>query len=503
MAKKDKKISTECLKSFKLEDQFPWEWTTEAFSDIIEKTYNLFDIDRRYYKFDCIGRKMRNLLMYTDNMKFFDIRHIIEFCSNTAITQYVIHDEAFVMLIYLRFKNDNLEELRNILVGLTIFSFVPAYIFKLWTLNQLPEDHRKVFDKCKEIMLSKGVYPKHHETSNEIKVLTFLEMFYGDIPIHDSDESVADELNQLFPNYREEMMNYYIDLLPNNMKTGFKFIQSIDELTVLLYKAMKCIKNKEDADELIKLIEEGIKNNDLMYERMSLLGHIIRDSYDIFEEVKDEACKKYPDIAEYIRSSASLTFLNVLGKIERMKRSMKYNVKGDLYDEMDNSDVAFKSSAFTTSAFSRYEGGSAPVTYSIDGLLDSLMEDYPGLEYDDIMNNIKLTLRHEMGHVIAHILKIRQSSSDYIFPASALSNKIKAKEIERRENDPEIKKLNHTVWYYSYLPEERKANALMGLTIEDMIRGNFEEITPEIKEQIASIDFHKIEVEEQRMLLEL
>ena len=47
------------------------------------------------------------------------------------------------------------------------------------------------------------------------------------------------------------------------------------------------------------------------------------------------------------------------------------------------------------------------------------------------------------------------------------------------------------------------ANALMGLTVEDMMRGNFEEITPEIKEQIASIDFHKIEVEEQRMLLEL
>lgn len=499
---KNKKISTECLKSFKLENQFPWEWATDAFSDIVEKTYNLFDIDRRYYKIDCVGRKMRNLLMYTDNMKFFDIRHIIEFCSNTAITQYVVHDEAFTMLIYLTFKNDNPEELRNILIGLTVFSFVPIYIFKLWTLNQLPEDHRKVFDKCKEMMLSKGVYPQHHESSDEIKVLTFLEMFYGDIPIHDSEESVADELNKLFPNYREEMINYYIDLLPNNMKTGFEFIQSIDKLTVMLYKATRCIKTKEDANELLKLVE-SIKNNDLMYERMSLLGHIIHDSYDVFEEVKDEACKKYPDIAEYIRSSASLTFLNVLGKIERMQRSMKYTVKGDLYDEMDNSDVAFKSSAFTTSSFSRYEGGSTPITYSIDTLIDLSMEDYPGLEYDDIMNSIKVTLRHEMGHVIAYILRIRQSSSDYIFPASALSNKIKAKEMERRENDPEIAKLHHTVWYYSYLPEERKANALMGLTIEDMIRGNFEEVTPEIKEQIASIDIHKIEVEEQRMLLEL
>ena len=499
---KNKKISTECLKSFKLENQFPWEWATDEFSDIAEKTYNLFDIDSRYYKFHFVGRKMRNLLMYTDNMKFFDIRHIIEFCSNTAITQYVIHDEAFTMLIYLNFKNDNLDELRNILIGLSVFSFVPAYIFKLWTLNQLPEDHRKVFDKCKEMMLSKGVYPQHHESSDEIKVLTFLEMFYDDIPIHDSEESVADELNKLFPNYREEMINYYIDLLPNNMKTGYEFIQSIDKLTVMLYKAMKRIKNKEDANELLELVE-SIKNNKLMYERMSLLGHIIHDSYDVFEEVKDEACKKYPDIAEYIRSSASLTFLNVLGKIERMQRSMKYNVKGDLYDEMDNSDVAFKSSAFTTSAFSRYEGGSTPITYSIDSLIDSLTEEYSGLEYDDIMNSIKVTLRHEMGHVIAYILRIRQSSSDYIFPASALSNKIKAKEIERRENDPEIKKLHHTVWYYSYLPEERKANALMGLTIEDMIRGNFEEVTPEIKEQIASIDIHKIEVDEQRMLLEL
>lgn len=501
MAKKDKKISTECLKSFKLEDQIPWGWATDVVGDIVEKTYGLFDIDRRYYKIDCVGRKMRNLLMYTDNMKFFDIRHIIEFCSNTAITQYVIHDEVFVMLIYLKFRNDNLEEFRNILTGLTIFSFVPAYIFKLWTLNQLPEDHRKVFDKCKEMMLSKGVYPKHHESSNEIKVLTFLEMFYGDIPIHDSDESVADELNQLFPNYREEMINYYIDLLPNNMNAGFDLIQSIDKLTVMLYKAINCIKNKEDADEFLKIVEAV--NGDLMHERMILLGHIIRDSYDIFEEVVDEACKKYPDIAEYIRSSASLTFRNVLGKIEKMKNSMKYDVNSNLYEEMDNSDVAFKTTAFTTSSFSRYDGGSTPITYSIDGLLDSLTEDYPGLEYDDIMDNIRLTLRHEMGHVIAYVLQIRQSTGDYIFPISALSSKIKAKEIERRENDPEIKKLHHTVWYYSYLPEERKANALMGITVEDMIRGNFEEVTPEIKEQIASIDIHKIEVEEQRMLLEL
>ena len=136
-------------------------------------------------------------------------------------------------------------------------------------------------------------------------------------------------------------------------------------------------------------------------------------------------------------------------------------------------------------------------------MIDSLTEEYSGLEYDDIMNSIKVTLRHEMGHVIAYIFRIRQSTDDYIFPASALIRKIKAKEIERRENDPEIKKLHRTVWYYSYLPEERKANALMGLTVEDMMRGNFEEITPEIKEQIASIDFHKIEVEEQRMLLEL
>ena len=500
MAKKDKKISTECLKSFKLENQFPWEWSTDAFSEIIEKTYNLFDIDNRYYKFDFMGRKMRNLLRYTDSMKFFDIRHIIEFCSNTTIKQYVIHDEAFVMLIYLKFRNDKSEELYNILIGLTVFSFIPAYIFKLWTLNQLPEEHKKVFDKCKEIMLSKGVYPKNHESSEEIKVLTFLEMFYGDIPIHTTDESVADQLNQLFPNYREEMINYYIDLLPNNMKTGYEFIQSIDKLVVVLYKAMNCIKNKEDANEFITATEAI--NGDLMRERMTLLAHIIHDSYDVFEEVKDEACKKYPDIAEYIRSSASLTFHNVLGKIEKMRNSMKYEVRSNLYEEMDN-DVAFKTTAFTTSAFSRYEGGSTPITYSIDGLLDSLMEDYPGLEYDEIMDNIKLILRHEMGHVIAYILKIRQSSSDYIFPMSALANKIKAKEIERRENDPEIKKLHHTVWYYSYLPEERKANALMGMTVEDMIRGNFEEVTPEIKEQIASIDIHKIEVEEQRMLLEL
>lgn len=501
MAKKDKKISTECLKSFKMEDHFPWEWSTNEVGDIVEKTYALFDIDRRYYKFDFMGRKMRNLLMYTDNMKFFDIRNIIEFCSNTAITQYMIHDEAFVMLIYLKFQNDKLEEFHSILMGLTIFAFIPAYIFKLWTLNRLPEDHKKVFDKCKEIMLSKGVYPKNHESSNELKVLVFLEMFYEDIPIHTTDESVADQLNQLFPNYREEMINYYIDLLPNNMKTGYEFIQSIDKLTVMLYKAMNCIKNKEDADEFIKIVESI--NGDLMRERMALLGHIIRDTYDVFEEVKDEACKKYPEIAEYIRSSTSLTFRNVLGKIEKMRNSMKYEVKANLYEEMDDSDVAFKAAAFTTSSFSRYEGGSTPITYSIDGLLDSLTEDYPGLEYDDIMDNIRLTLRHEMGHVIAHILKIRQSTGDYIFPATALSNKIKAKEIERRETDPEIKKLHHTVWYYSYLPEERKANALMGITVEDMIRGNFEEVTPEIKEQIASIDIHKIEVEEQRMLLEL
>lgn len=503
MAKKDKKISTECLKSFKLENQFPWEWGTDTFSDVVEKTYKLFDIDNRYYKFDVVGRKLRNLLMYTDNMNFFDIRHIIEFCSNTMVTQYVIHDEAFMMLLYLRFQNDKLEEFKSTLIGLTIFSFIPAYIFKLWTLNQLPEDQKKVFDKCQEIMMSKGVYPKHHESSREIKVLTFLEMFYGYISIHSSEESVADQLNQLFPNYREEMINYYIDLLPNNMKSGYDLIQSIDKLVVLLYKAMNCIKNKEDADEFLKLTE-AVKDNDVMYERMTLLGHIIHDSYDVFEEVKDEACKKYPDIAEYIRSSASLTFLNVLGKIEKMQKGMKCDVNANLYEEMDNSDVTFKSSAITTSSFSRYEGGSAPVTYSIDNLLDSLMEDYPGLEYDDIMENIRLTLRHEMGHVVAHVLKVRnQSSSDYIFPASALSKKIKAKEMERRKNDPEIKKLHHTVWYYSYLPEERKANALMGLTIEDMIKGNFEEITPELREQIASIDIHKIEVEEQKMLLEL
>ena len=85
---------------------------------------------------------------------------------------------------------------------------------------------------------------------------------------------------------------------------------------------------------------------------------------------------------------------------------------------------------------------------------------------DDIKYAIKITLRHEVGHILNYINDVDNKHVDHV-------NNLRKIDMESRNelytimddlSDEEF--LNR---YYSQIPDERKANELVGLTPQDMI----------------------------------
>ena len=414
---------------------------------------------------------------------------------------YIIHDELLVLLIYAFFDKDQTCIMQAYIHALMTYTILPAYIFKLWTINKLPESEAEIFKTCQQMIIDDGLlYNNDYKSSCALKHRVLYSVFH--------DKSYIERLEKIYPNYHANILNNYVDMMDDMLKKVIPAICDIDRNLTAFHKKLNHITEREQVDEARKVLEnfDEEKLGNTAVQRLSLLCDLIYDLFDIFDEVMDEACKKYPEIADNLRNLVSFEADTIPGIINNQICTSKEvtSLDDSICDLIDLKQTALESIASTYSFYSRFKGGNAPITFNIDVMIEYIIREYNFMSYDQLINNLRITMKHEFGHAIAHIFDIlRYDDEDYLFASVEHSQRIKDLEMKRREDNPNIAILHYSVWYYSYLPEERLANKYMDISIEDILIADGEEITPEIRADIDSINIEQIMIEEQKMLLEL
>jgi hypothetical protein len=126
------------------------------------------------------------------------------------------------------------------------------------------------------------------------------------------------------------------------------------------------------------------------------------------------------------------------------------------------------------------------VRFEVQFNIDELLFDYVSLKFKDVSYEQKrfhfeFTLKHEMGHIVHQCEMLYNNSEKTFLMLKHNLEKITDSEKKDWEDLPEDERLYYNYWYYTCLPFERRANELMGLTIEDAYKVHFEEVPPSVK----------------------
>lgn len=495
--KKKKNIDVSCLASLNNENyEYITDYVDVILRDAVKSVETEMHVNRCYENYSAQRGPIQDIVKQLyDSIDDFKMDHLIDYVITPDEGHFIVHDEYLNVLIFLYYELKDSYAFTQLIHNWYKNALLPMYICKLWTTGNLNPQHVSIFDDAVNMSCDNTLLPRHYRITKEMVKNVFYNMFY--------DASFEEKFNGIHPGYKEELISYYHEFLPDNVREMSDFINRTESGIVLLYNAMECIDTREKADELVEMVEDledGLPKN-----RLIILANMIRDSFDKFDEIVEFCCKRFPDIADIVKNNVKLVIRNKRGILKQTLKSTS-SISRSIEDIIGIYYDSFQNEAYHNSRYSRREGGTSTIVINVDMLIEVLF-DYgkkENMSYDNLLMHLEYTLKHEFGHAVDHIQRVLNTThEDYLFLSNDYENIIAEKERMRRENDKRISMIPHVVWYYSYLPAERKANALMGLTLEDMCKSDFVEITPEIREAINNINIDEIIKEEQKMFLEL
>ena len=190
--------------------------------------------------------------------------------------------------------------------------------------------------------------------------------------------------------------------------------------------------------------------------------------FAIWNLTKIEAIKKYPEYKDTLKN-VKFCIVNAMGMMKMINKIQPEAVFTDI----------------------TYVSKKAKITVYMN--LDRLLYEHVSLMYKEVPYSEKrfhheFAFKHELGHIV-HYCELRSNKKiKYV-----KQNLKKITETERKhwESLPVDDRLDYNYWYYTYLPFERRANELMGLTIEDVYRANFEDVPPSVKQLLEEENNNK------------
>jgi hypothetical protein len=191
--------------------------------------------------------------------------------------------------------------------------------------------------------------------------------------------------------------------------------------------------------------------------------------------------KKLLDELSNIFAIWNLVKIDVLKKYPEYKDTLK-NVKFCIANAMGMMKMIDKIQPEAVFTDIKYEAKKTKITVYMN--LDRLLYEHVSLMYKDVPYSEKrfhheFAFKHELGHIV-HYCELRSNRKI----KSVKQNLKKITESERKhwESLPVDDRLDYNYWYYACLPFERRANELMGLTIEDVYRAHFKDVPPSVKQ---------------------
>lgn len=361
-------------------------------------------------------------------------------------------------------------------------------LFKLNILNDyltdnLSAEEEELFKICEKVYLDNGViFPYGYERTPEFKVTVFMNMFFYDEEEFESRSFLASDFLD---------KDWYGDFIYNRMKNiengeamwyfysnTYNMIEhNIRTVYGMFYKVNK---------ETIPVLEKKVKDYHLEHsKKISFLVELCHMIIDYWDKLKEETAKKFK--LDNIRK-VDISIVNTDFLENFLVENYSDHNQGSTFEEfVDKNDVYLGSSAITHFGMDSYGNTKLEVFVSLSRKIREILTEWKNLSKDEIFNNIQITLRHEMGHVVYDCMTLDKNGLDIALYSIAVNAKKTIKIKKRYWNTPEEERLPHTYWYYTCLPMERKANELMGLTVEEMYKANNEPIPDEVKKLIEEV----------------
>lgn len=383
-----------------------------------------------------------------------------------------MNEEIVVFMAYISEDIEQFTELTTILKEDVELNLIKIKMMNDYILGMSTPEEKKYLS-CSEQLLKKQIRPNGYDTSFNFKLYAFGRAFFHDEFYQDGylpllSDKFKKESQKLI---NDRMKKYNVCINVDKNHEMFDMILSLYHMFDHIY----------DVSEINKIRKDIIKSKSVYTNRlMQLLDELIV-IYDIWNNIKKETMKKFPMYANILKD-VRLHCMNAHGKMEYFHR--EYEITGALvpyYDYMyDHSGYCVL--ACMRYSYSNFDGVRLEVQFNIDELLFSHVSAmFKDVTEEEKRFHYEFTLKHEMGHIVHHCEMLHNNDEKTFRMLKHNLEKITDTERKRWESLPEEDRLDYGYWYYTYLPFERRANELMGLTIEDVYKEHFEDIPLSVK----------------------
>ena len=226
-------------------------------------------------------------------------------------------------------------------------------------------------------------------------------------------------------------------------------------------------------DSMYKLTCKDDCYNNPYFKTVPFVGKLMRIFGALFEEwerLKRVMLDKYPEIKTM--DDVKMFMFNDLGLTDNY--FYMYNNYFAATDKMSLKDYVTRLSldveGSTYSINSKYDGVFIVVFLNADTMIDHILSRMPDRSEIEIYEALKITVQHEMGHVSDKKLRALKYPVDQFQIIEQAGFEYRKKKLAEDEamSDEQKKEIDYIEWYYTELPEEARANEIMGLTPEIM-----------------------------------
>lgn len=383
-----------------------------------------------------------------------------------------MNEEIVVFMAYISEDIDQFTELTTILKEDVELNLIKIKMMNDYILGMSTPEEKKYLS-CSEQLLKKQIRPSSYINSFSFKVYAFGRAFFYDefnqgtyLPLL-SDEFKKESQKLI----NDRMMKYDICINVDKNHEMFKMILSLYHMFDHIY----------DISEINKIRKDIIKSKSIYTNRLMKLLDELTVIYDIWNNIKKEVIKKFPMYANILKD-VRLHCMNMHGKMEVIDK--EYKIAGariPYYDYMyDQSDYCILASMMYS--YSNFDGVRIEVQFNIDELLYSHVSTmFKDVTEEEKRFHYEFTLKHEMGHIVHYCEMLYNNDEKTFHMLKHNLEKITKAETKRWKSLPEDDREDYDYWYYTFLPFERRANELMGITIEYAYKEHFAEIPLSVK----------------------
>lgn len=386
-----------------------------------------------------------------------------------------INEEILVFMAYISENIEQFIEFSTILKDGVIINLIKIKMMNDYLLG-MSTDKEREYLSCSEQLLKEQIRPNGYIKSFSFKVYAFCRaFFYNEFRQHEYLPALNDEFKTVCEELiNERLIQYDLESIPTDIKKDRKLFNDV----LSLYNELKHIYGISSINNLKKKL---IKSKSLYTSRILLFLDELIEIYNIWDDIKKDTIKKFPKYVSVLKD-VRLHCMNTQGRMEVFHKEHKIaGARIPYYDYMiEHSGYCILASMMYS--YSKSNG----VRFEVQFNIDELLFDYVSLKFKDVSYEQKrfhfeFTLKHEMGHIVHQCEMLYNNSEKTFLMLKHNLEKITDSEKKDWEDLPEDERLDYNYWYYTCLPFERRANELMGLTIEDAYKEHFEEVPPSVK----------------------